>query len=206
MYICNVFIMLLAHGRPHVPGTSTSTSTLPEEEERACPAACNPFGGGTAWTTNIEQDALVTAIDNSVRIDFFNSNDNCKVPGQPVSTAKGVGQATVTVNLAAAVNFDVLFSGEGEHNYEVLTVTINGVVAFSKKITSSDPLCNLQATCQGYGMYACSNQVVTVAMPAGSNTIVVHGTTFDPTAHRNAFFAVSFVPQDTTEDCTKCNA
>jgi hypothetical protein len=181
------------------------------EEERECPAACNPFGeaGGSdaiAWTTNIEESATVTAIDNSVRIDFFNSNDGCAVPGQPVATGTGVGQATASVNLAAAVNMDVLFSGDGEENYETLTVTINGVVAFQKVITGSDPLCNFQQICSsGWKLFVCNNQVVTVAMPAGSNTIVVHGTTKDAIAHQNAFFAVSFVPQATSEDCTKCN-
>ena len=155
---------------------------------------------------NTEQSATVKVIDNSVRINFFNSNDGCAVAGQPVASGTGVGQATASVNLAAAVSMDVLFSGDGEQNYETLTVSINGVVAVKKQILGSDPLCTFQQICSAsWQLFVCNNQVVTVAMPAGSNTIVVHGTTVDAIAHRNAFFAVSFVPQATSEDCTKCN-
>jgi hypothetical protein len=114
------------------------------EEERACPAACYLFGeadksGAIAWTTNIEESATVNAIDNSVRINFFNSPDECAVPGQPVATGTGVGQATASVNLAASVNMDVLFSAEGEENYETLTVTINDVEAVQKQLKAQRP-------------------------------------------------------------------
>jgi hypothetical protein len=174
---------------------------------RRCPDECTPAGfANLEWTINAEDFATVTANDATVRIDFEDSSD-CGGSTE----GRGFGEATATVDLDGAVDLDVSFSGAGESGYENLLIVINGQTVADLTISAScsDPLpiCNGS----GYTLHECSNQIVTVPLAAGSNTIVVTGNTKDGVAHQDAYFAISFVPQgifndaETGPDCSTCN-
>jgi hypothetical protein len=127
----------------------------------------------------------------------FADSGNCG--GDAAATQAMVAETTIV--LGEAAEFDLLWSGVSEANYEKMTITVNGVIV-ATLMAESDGVCQV-GSCV---MCETLEQTTTVSMLSGSNTITIIATTQDGSFHQGAYYSVQFVAPNCDGDCTACSA
>jgi len=174
------------------PEGATSSDIAPATP---CPACCSGFEASWA-TTQISSFETVTAADSAVLMSFADD----QVCGGEATTHQHM-TATATITLENDSQFDLLWSGVGEAQYETLTITVNGVVKETFQALAD-------GSCQMGSCTMCNTleQTTSLNMLAGTNTIEVVADSIDGQYHQGAYFAVRFRKAACTEDCSVCGS
>jgi hypothetical protein len=176
-------------------GFSMYSMTSSDIAPAPCPACCSGFEASWA-TTQMSNFETVTAADSAVLMSFADD----QVCGGEATSHQHM-TATATITLENDSQFDLLWSGVGEAQYETLTITVNGVVKETFQALAD-------GSCQMGSCTMCNTleQTTSLNMLAGTNTIEVVADSIDGQYHQGAYFAVRFRKAACTEDCSVCGS